>query len=178
MIKNKKIIYYLTTIAICILLKLYYSISDNSGLFFLLKPTDKIIEIVLNSSSQVMNNGGFFHAKLNILIDKSCSGFNFLIITFIMLSFAVSKILNSRTKKVLSFLILLVISYILTILVNSSRILLSVFLNNSVTKLFDYQLSWLHQAEGSFIYLFFLILIYLSADYFINKLKQKYAKSS
>lgn len=157
-------------IVIFILLKFYYTIADNEDLILLLAPTSKIISLVTNTSSEFLLDSGYFFEKLNIVIDKSCSGFNFLILCFIMLTFSGIKFFKSRNKKILLMLILLFTSYFLTIFVNTSRIMFSVFSRNYGANFIDNQIDWLHQAEGTFIYLSFLIIIYLAFNLVIKKI--------
>lgn len=166
----------MTAIGIFILLKITYIISDNNDLLFLLKPTDKLIGLATSTTSLYIEESGYFHEKLNILIDKSCSGFNFWILCFLMLYFLTLKFITTTSYKFFAFPIILASAYILTIFVNTSRILFSVFIHNSKKTFIDNNWNWLHQAEGSFIYLSFLIIIYLGFDFTLNKLKQHYAK--
>lgn len=57
-------------------------------------------------------------------------------------------------------------AYLFTILVNSTRILFSIFLHSADAQLLAVDSPWSHQAEGVFIYLSYLIIAYLSIDYF------------
>ncbi len=168
--------YYLVTIAIFLLLKVGYTVADNSDISFLLKPIDKIVGVVTNSNSQHLSESGYYHEKLNIIIDKSCSGFNFWALCFMMLTFLVLKFFTKTRSKILVIPSVLAVTFFLTIGVNTSRILFSIFLQNVSTKFTGKTFSWLHQAEGVFVYLSFLILIYLVTEYVFKKLTQHYAK--
>lgn len=177
MTTNKNIIYYFIAIAIFILLKITYTISDNNDLTFLLKPTDKLIGLVTNSTSLYSAERGYFHGQLNILIDKSCSGFNFWILSFLMLYFLTLKFLHNKIQyRLLALPAILTCTYVLTIFVNTSRILFSVFIHKVGTNFTGVNSNWLHQAEGTFIYLGFLIIIYLGFDLLLNTLKPHYEK--
>ena len=174
---DKNIYYYLLTLVSYVLLKFFYSLATIDELSFLLKPTNKLVGLVLNSKAQYLSEKGYYHDELNILIDKSCSGFNFWVLCFIMLSFLSFTYLSKKKLKIIALPIVLAITYILTIAVNTSRILFSILIqkiqaNNSIEKEF----SWLHQAEGIFMYLFFLILIYLGFEYILKKINQNYEK--
>jgi len=170
--KNKKIIFYLITIIIFIVLKFAYSYANLVDLKFILYPTDKIVSLITNSSSQYISEVGFFHEKYNFIIEKSCSGFNFWALCFIMLSFLSIKHLNSKLNQAIAILFVLFISFFLTIFVNSSRIIVSIVVQNQAS----YYMSnnphtVIHEIIGIIINLSFLILIYFLAEYFLNKIK-------
>jgi len=164
---GKNILYYLAAILIFVLFKLGYTVANNNELIFLLKPTDTFVGFILHSNSQYILESGYYHEKLNILIDKSCSGFNFWVLCFLMLTFTSLKFLNRRIYKILILPALLLFTYLLTIFVNTSRILFSIYFQNLQTVSTNKDFSWLHQAEGVFIYLSFLILIYLGFEYLL-----------
>jgi exosortase K len=165
---DKNLPYYFSGILIFLAFKFSYTVAGNDNLYFLLKPTDGIVSLVSGSQSSFGIEQGFFHPSLHIIIDKSCSGFNFWILCFIMSLFTSFQYLNTRGWKVASFGICLVASYLLTILVNSSRILISVFLLRVDPEIMT-RYSWMHEAQGTFIYFSFLVLFY----FMINRLYSK-----
>ncbi len=166
---KKNIPYYFITIAVFIAFKLFYTQAENNSLRFLLKPTDKLVAFMTNSKSQYLSESGYFHKELNIIIDKSCSGFNFWMVSFLMLTFLGFKFIFKRTNRLLIIPIVLAISYAFTILVNTSRILFSIMVTTAQVQFTEKKFSWLHQAEGIFMYLSFLILIYLAVEYILKK---------
>ena len=164
-------LYYLIAIGIFILLKIGFIFADNNDLVFLLKPTNKLIEFFTNSNSQYFTESGYFHEKLDIIIDKSCSGFNFWILCYMMLTFLALRFLKHKIYKFIAIPSMLVFAYFMTIFVNASRILFSILIDNLGEKFINYKINWLHQAEGTFIYLFFLIVIYLGFEHLFKRLK-------
>lgn len=170
---HKQIPFYLAAGIIFLLLKLGHSMADHNALQFLLWPTSKLVALMTGASSSYLPEGGYFHAQLNIVINKSCSGFNFWLICFLMLYsmglFGAKKIVH----KALWLPGSLFLAYLLTIFVNSSRILIALALNSSgIGK----EQAWLHQAEGVFSYLFFLLIIYFSFDFLLKKHTQAHEK--
>lgn len=165
MINNKNIPYYLITAGVFVLLKFLFTYASSDELIYLLKPTNFIIELISNSDSQYLTKKGYYNKELNILIDKSCSGFNFLMLCFIMLVFLIVEKVQSKTIKAIALPVLFLTSYLLTIFVNSSRITLSILFQNLESQYSFGEISWLHQLEGSFVYLFFLVIIYLTIDF-------------
>ena len=176
MIDNKNILYYSVVTGVFILLKLSFIYASNSDLVFLLKPTNFLIEFITNSQPQYLESNGYFYQKLNILIDKSCSGYNFWLVSYVMLAFLAISVLKNRTHKTIAIPLFLLITYLLTIFVNSSRILISVVLRDSELIIIDEKPVWLHQLEGSFVYLFFLICIYLIFERLFKTLEQLYSR--
>jgi len=168
---QKNIIYYLLAVIVFVILKMAFTWADNNDLAFLLGPTDNLVGLVTNSASHIIDDGSYYHKELNILIDKSCSGFSFLLMCFLMLSFMSIKAASERHYKILIIPFVLVLSYVIAIFVNSSRILFSVLINESSFPVVSGNYSWLHQAEGAFVYLFFLIVIYMSYEKLTSKVK-------
>jgi len=162
---DKNTIYYFLTASIFLLLKTIYTFTETSDLMFLLKPISFLVSWITNAPAK-FSELGCYHQNLNILIDKSCSGFNFWGICFVMLSFLGIKSLNLRQLQVLILAIALIFAYIFTIFVNTSRIVISLVLDH----IFPQNWAWFHEAEGAFVYLFFLICLYLGFDYSLKKL--------
>lgn len=133
---NTNILYYLTTIGLFILLKFCYTLADNNNLRFLLKPTDKLVELLTNSKADYFSDKGYYHEKLNIIIEKSCSGFNFWLLCFCMLTFLALKYFDKSLYKALTIPVSMAAAYILTIFVNGSRIFASIILQTQAKNFF------------------------------------------
>jgi len=163
---NNNIPYYLTAAGIFILLKFAFTLADNNDLTFLLKPTDRLVGLLTGSYSVYLADNGFYNDKLNILIDKSCSGFNFWILCFVTFTYLGIKHLDKAIHKVLTIPIALFCAYLLTIFVNTSRIFVSVVVQNQTKILFTNQQHLIHEAVGIITNLSFLVLTY----YIIEKI--------
>ena len=166
---SKNIYYYFSAVLLFVILKFLHSFASNDVITLLTKPTSAIITLITNTSSVYNSNTGFYIEKLNIVIDKSCSGFNFWILCFILCFYILLKSMRTTAFKVLLFPISLIIAYLVTLFVNTSRILISLFIEHKT----NLHYKWLHQAEGIFIYLSFLILFF----FIINYLQAKYLKN-
>jgi len=114
------------------LLKFAFTFVSNDDLLFLLKPTDAIVRLLTGSSSFYLAENGYYHKELHILIDKSCSGFNFWILYFLLFSFLTLKYVDKPLHKILVISISLVFAYILTIFVNASRIFVSIVVKSQI----------------------------------------------
>lgn len=167
---SKNIPYYLTAAGIFISLKFGFKLADNNDLIFLLEPTNKLVGLLTGSHSAYLPDDGFYHDKLNILIDKSCSGFNFLILCFLVFTYSGVKHSDKSLHKILTVPTALLAAYPLTIFVTASRIFVSVVVQNQ-TRFFLTSLQHLiHEAVGVITNLSFLVLsYYLIEKFLINR---------
>lgn len=148
-------------------LKYLFRCMDVDYIRFLIFPTSIILEIVTGAKAVYEDGAGYFYSDLNIIIDKSCSGFNFLLISFLMTAFIFLR--QTFTKKWIVIPLSFAIAYLITIIANVSRITgYLAIMRGSLPQLLDANDSWLHQAEGVFVYLFFLILLYFILNHITN----------
>lgn len=157
---DNKVMYYILLGAMFLATKYAYTKSDAEDLKLILSPTNKLVEWVTNTTSVFSRQNGYFNAALNITIDKSCSGFNFYILLFLVISFAVIQLVKKPKIRAIVLVFTVMISYMITVFVNTSRILIAIntsqhFPDSST------QYPWLHQVQGTIIYLTFLIVFYL-----------------
>ncbi len=158
---NKNIPYYLIAVGLFILLKFGYTLADNNNLTFLLKPTDKLVGLLTGSKSVYISDSGYFHKHLNIIIDKSCSGFNFWILCFLLFTYLTVKHFEKSMHKNLALPTALVVAYVLTIFVNTSRIFVSIVVQSQTKSIsMNHQLV-IHEGIGITTNLTFLILAYV-----------------
>lgn len=153
-------------------LKYLYTLADNDALLFLLKPTNALVAAITNSTAVYSSDAGFFHQKLDIVINKSCSGFNYWILGFIMSIFMALQYPTARGHKISLFPVTLALAYLLTLFVNTSRILVATYFLPGLSARY----AWIHQAQGVFIYLSFLILFYLIFNHSLTTLFRKNEK--
>lgn len=165
---HKNTVYYLLLGLLFLFLKIFYTQADNSNLAFLLKPTSYSIELITGSSSVFIPEKGFFHEDLNILIDKSCSGFNFWMLCFTLFSFT---FIQNRVAKInfYFFPVMLFLTYLLTLLTNTSRILIAIKIQTDLRFLSEEYYYLAHEAQGSFVFVFFFILFYLALHFIFLK---------
>jgi len=158
---NKNIPYYLVAVGLFILLKFGYRVADNNDLAFLLKPTDKLVGLLTGSQSVYLADNGYYHSQINILIEKSCSGFNFWVLCFLLFTYLLLKYFDKPLHKIITIPTALLIAYLLTIFSNTSRIFASIIVQNQ-TKNFIMQSRqhYVHEAVGIVTNLSFLVLAY------------------
>jgi len=169
MITIKNIFYYLVAIVIFILLKFGYTIANTNDLFFLLNPTDKLVGLLTSSKSVYFADEGFYYQNFNVIIEKSCSGFNFLLLCFSMICILTLKYIRNSLYKALIIPVALVSAYLMTIFVNVSRIFTSIVLQHQ-TNQFLPQNSQLvvHETIGIITNLSFLLLGYYLLERFFK----------
>lgn len=167
--QHSKYIYYFCTMIVFMSLKAWYATAGHDQLLFILNPTHLLVEAFTGSSAIYDFNYGYFYPDLNITIEKSCSGFNFWLLSFSLLVFVTLNHLRSEVSKLLAIPVMLLISYALTLFVNASRIIASIAANRYTQRFCDHPITWLHQAEGTFIYLLFLILFYSALQLFFTQ---------
>jgi exosortase K len=158
---NKKTPYYLTAVGFFILLKFGFILADNNDLTFLLKPTDKLVGLLTGSHSIYISDSGYFHEHLNIIIDKSCSGFNFWILSFLLFTYLFVKHFDKTLSKILTIPTALFGAFLLTIFVNTSRIFASIVVQTQTKSILLNQQHIVHEAIGIITNLTFLILAYV-----------------
>lgn len=160
-IGSRTIISYLMILSIAILLKYHYHIATTNDLDWILKPTAELVSMILNKPFINESLTGYTNWEYHIIIAKSCAGINFLITAFCMVT--VTPAIGSGTLKRNFRFILnrLFVVYLLTILVNTLRIIISIFQLNA-----DIYSNWitregLHRFTGIIIFFTALSLLHL-----------------
>ena len=165
-------------IAGALLLKLFHMNSTADNLQIVLVPVNFVVELFLQQKSTFLPGEGFYFGDMNVLIDKSCAGVNFFVITLCVLS-TLGTGMHARIRwKLIQWCGYLALSYLLTILVNACRIISLACMLQSQPLHILVEASWFHEATGALFYVTGLILItflVISVNQHICKL---YAKLS
>lgn len=167
---GKKILYLLT----CLLL--------SCGIFFalmmlqvpvqsiLIKPAVQIVSLFSGTRPVCENEVTYVFSSLNITIDGSCAGSNFLLLCFLLISAILYNMQRSRYYLLFPF-ISLITAALSTPLVNSLRILVATviqYLSNLFLTPRPHYL--IHQTTGILVNLLILYLIYYFSKHFKNRL--------
>lgn len=170
MILPKNVFYYLTAIGLFLLLKFGYTIADNNDLIFLLQPTDRLVGLLISSKSVYFPDRGFYYNDLNIVINKSCSGFNFLLLCFLMFAIVAFNNINLIKQKTVIIPATLMLAYVLTIFVNTSRIFVSIVLQDQAKHFLPQKsIVIVHETIGIVTNLSFLIVVYILLERLLKK---------
>jgi len=154
-------IFICLTFLLAAVLKGLYAASSTEHLLFILSPTSLLVSSSLGMSAEY-THAGYSIAPLHVLIDKSCAGINFLVILFTALATTAPYRYLSLWRSAWLFTGLMILSLILTPLVNTSRILGAIALLKFKTTIPFLASAWMHEAEGAFIYLTALTITYLA----------------
>jgi len=138
------------------LLKLSFGHADANRLAWLLEPTAALVEFCSGLRFLSCGEEGYLNHELNILIAPACSGVNFLLIAATMAGLMGFLRLRSTADQLLFALAMAPCAYLATLLVNTCRILLAIFLYRA-----DISSAWLtwprlHRIEGVVVYYLFL----------------------
>jgi exosortase K len=108
---------------------------------------------------------------MNIVIEKSCSGFNFWVLCFLLFAYLGLKYFDKHFHKILTIPTALLGAYLLAVFANASRIVASLVMRNQTVGIFSGKQPMIHEIVGITTYFSFLVLVY----FFIEKfLKHKY----
>jgi exosortase K len=151
-----------------IILKLLFSASATEDLLFVLSPVNSLVEVFTSSNATYVDGKGFWYADMNVVIDKSCAGINFLILCFCITACSTAQYYKSFVKWTL-IPFCLVLAYVLTVGVNSCRIISAITLLNAQANFAWIKSSWFHEALGSVFYLTFLIATFLLVTFVHRK---------
>lgn len=142
------------------LLKLTFGNADANRLAWLLGPTATLVELCSGLRFFSCGEEGYLNYELNILIAPACSGINFFLIAATMAGLLGILRLRSTAEQLLFTLAMAPCAYLATLLVNTVRILLAIFLHRA-----DISSAWLtwprlHRIEGVVVYYLFLCLFF------------------
>ena len=149
-------------------LKAFYSTASVNDLTWILWPTKTVVELISGTRFHFESYAGYMSEDRSFLIAAACSGVNFLIAIFVMLSLRMlwrRRELNSWW----SILLIAGLSYIITIVANSLRISSALWLISTRRKFFGLDRDELHRLDGILIYFGMMLLVYIAFEYFERK---------
>ena len=164
--------YYAAALLIFIILRFWFTTAGNNDLGFLLYPTDKLTGLLTGSNSVYHSDFGFYHEKLNIALDKSCSGFNYWILCFLVFTYLLVKYPQKPLYKLLAVPASLGCAWLLTIFVNSSRIFVSLIEQSQTLTVFPNHQHLVHQTIGIITNLSFLVLVFCLLERLLSNRKK------
>lgn len=145
-------------------LKLYYSTAGVNDLLWILAPTTAVVELITGAGFAFESNAGYMSRDHSFLIAPSCSGVNFMITAFLMLSLGRLWRNRSRNIKWRFIPISLVIAYLTTIAANTVRISTALQIRRLDPDLIWLNPDQLHRFEGIFVYFGFLLLLFILSE--------------
>lgn len=160
---------YLTAIILIISIRIFYSNANANDLLFVLRPIKWIVSVFHNGVFTYNEILGYACNELGVIIGASCAGINFMLILFAMLCFTYIHYIKSPLHKIMYFVSLLPITYLLGTLINSFRIIVSITIQKVgfLTKFTSPEV--VHNLTGMLIFVCFLLII----NYIFSKLLMK-----
>ncbi len=157
---SKHAAYYALGFLMVFALKAHYSRATSGDLVWILGPTAALVEWCFGIPFEREAHAGAISREYGIILAPGCAGVNFLIICFSTLWFSVLHRVAGRGKKMMWLGASAVVSYLLTLVVNGLRIVVSIYLYRA-----DIYGGWVtpervHRIEGALIYCCALLLVY------------------
>jgi len=154
-------VFYVVVLVIAFGLKYHYSKAGSDELTWILAPTAGLVEQFSGIRFENETPIGFVNHEYRVIIAPSCAGVNFLIIAFCMAGFYGIHRLGRWQHKMEWLAAGAFSAYLLTLVVNTLRIILAIFMYHA-----DIYRGWItpqrmHRLEGIVIYFFFLCLFYM-----------------
>ena len=151
------------TLVAAYFLKRHYSAATSDDLWWILAPTAQIVEWALATPFIEETHAGFMSRELEFIIAPSCAGVNFLIIAFSMLVFAFVRTRRTARGKFWLWAGAACVAYGVTLLVNSLRILLAVWLRDRDVAFGMLDAEAVHRVEGVAVYFVSLCVLFVAA---------------
>lgn len=166
---RSNLIYYIPGALLLLVFKWFVSIADAGNLDFILKPTTLWVSLLTGLDFIAMDTIGYVNHEIQAAINVSCSGANFMIITFAVTFFLFLHVIHNKTLRILWLPISIAIAYCSTIIVNGMRIALSIYMLN-----LEFYNNWLtydrlHRILGIGIYITATYLLYLILNNLLSK---------
>ncbi|MEQ1607300.1 MAG: exosortase K [Pyrinomonadaceae bacterium] len=143
-------------------IKTYYSTASVNELLWILAPTKVLVSLATGVGFTFESYSGYMSSDHSFIIAAACSGVNFLIAAFLMLT--IGKLLRGGELRWRFIPFSLLAAYATTIVANTFRISTALFIRRA-----DPQIIWLnpeelHRFEGIVIYFGFLLLLYVVSE--------------
>ncbi len=153
-------------LAIAAALKFYYASTNVDGLRWVLAPTTWLVEFISGMRFTFESNAGYMSSDHTFLIAASCSGINFLITAFLMLS--LWKLWKSHNGNMEWHFLPLAIfyAYLTTIIANATRISIALNMRDIDPATIGLSLEQFHRLEGIVVYFGFLIALFFLSESF------------
>ncbi|MFA0963804.1 exosortase K [Roseivirga sp. BDSF3-8] len=157
-------------------LKLLFRQADTAFFQFLLAPVNFLVCLLSDSNSVYMPEQGYYHAFYGFMIDKSCSGYNLMLLCYLMLTYLLLRYTKRAHWVLTAVPITLALAYVFTILVNASRILMSMTFEPAMVRRVALDEVILHEGMGIATHITFLVLLYIISETFLRR-KNLHAQS-
>ena len=165
-IKWKNLLCLLVVVFLALALKYRFSSVNADDLLWVLAPTAAAVDVVTGEEFEFESGAGYMNREKTFLIAASCSGVNFLIIAFLLLS--IGRIWRNGFDDFNWRFIFLdgAIAYLVTIIANTVRIAGALQFHGSTTESGVFSAVQIHRIEGITVYFGFLLLLHFVSERF------------
>jgi len=153
---------YAAALAIAYGVKRFCSTAGADELEFLLRPTAAMVELLTGCAFVAERGAGFFSRELSVVIAPVCAGANFLVVAFTALVLGFSARAQGPRRKGAWFLASAAGAYLATLVVNATRITLSLRLAEPLHAN-GLSAAAVHRLLGIGVYLGGLLMLYALA---------------
>jgi exosortase K len=141
-------------------MKRYYTIARADDLRWILSPTAQVVGAMTGTALGWQPQEGYFSRDRLFLIEKSCTGINFMVAAFGMLTFALLHRAGSGRSAARVLSVSLLASYLAVVLVNAVRIAIAIWLAAHPVATSTFSAAGVHRVEGIVVYFGGLVLLY------------------
>jgi len=143
-------------------LKSFYSTATVNDLRWILAPTTFLVELISGERFTFESLAGYMNGDHTFLIAASCSGVNFLMISFLVLT--LGKLWREREMSWTFFPIAALAAYATTLIANTVRIVIALQMHANSFQLGGFDAEELHRIEGIVVYFLFLLLLFIASE--------------
>ena len=143
-------------------LKSFYSTATVDDLRWILAPTTFLVELISGDRFTFESLAGYMSSDHTFLIAASCSGVNFLMISFLVLT--LGKLWRERAMSWAFLPIAALGAYSTTLIANTFRIVIALQMHASNFQFAGFDAEELHRIEGIIVYFVFLLLLFIAGE--------------
>lgn len=171
-------VFYAVGLAAAFAMKLWYSRAGIGDLDWILAPTTWWVQLLSGIDFKKVPGVGYINHNYEFVIAPVCAGINFMIIALSTLVFSFMHRMGNVKSKITWMIMSIVAIYPYTIIVNSLRIIPSIYLLQM-----DFYSGWLtpervHTMEGTLVYFAALLFLYHIADKASIRLSPEHASGA
>ena len=155
------------TVMLAICVKLFYSTAGPVELKWILYPTSALVNVFSSIEFWFDPNKGYMAVGTPVVIGPGCAGLNYFVIALCMSVFSFAN--RYQHSKVYLFLGLTVLTYVVTLVANASRIIAVIMMLDLGDRLNFTVSSTLHTVQGSLFYFVFLVAYFVALQVLFNK---------
>jgi len=161
--------WYLLCLTLTFCFKWLFMGDSINNLHWILFPVTSLVELFTGLNFSFETNNGYVNHLYNIVIDKNCSGINFIAMVFLMSTLGFVHYAKTNAHKGLFILCMIGLGYISSIFINSSRIIVALQFLTIEQKLSELTQINFHKLMGILFYGLALFGIYGLLEWYFKE---------